>query len=131
MSDELLTSLGDKCGYVFTTFNRNDLFDNDEAVDDGIGKFIKHVVYLTEKLGVNHVGIGSDYQAMGNYVPSDLNEIDTFRKIQAGLREADFSDEEITLISSDVFLNLLVEGTRVHMDSSPESGGFSCSGDSA
>jgi microsomal dipeptidase-like Zn-dependent dipeptidase len=130
LSDELLTALGDKCGYVFTTFNRNDLFDSEEAIDDGIGRFIKHVVYLTKMLGINHVGIGSDYQAMGKYVPSDLNEIDTFRKIQAGLRETGFSDEEITRISSGVFLNSLARKTRVYMGTSPEPGGFSCSFDS-
>jgi len=58
-------------------------------------------------LGSDHVGIGSDYQASGNYVPKALNENNTYWQIQKSLRGAGFSDSEIGMIMSGVFLNAM------------------------
>ena len=110
LSDAVLGALKANGGYVFITFNKNDLFPAEESGARGIERFIEQVVYLTSILGSDHVGIGSDYQALGEYVPQALNENNTYRQIQKSLRDAGFSDSEIGMIMSGAFLNAV----RVH-----------------
>lgn len=104
LSDAVLGALKANGGYVFITFNRNDLFLTGETGIGGIERLIKHAVYITNILGSDHVGIGSDYQASGNYVPKALNENNTYWQIQKSLRSAGFSDSEIGMIMSGAFL---------------------------
>ena len=107
LSDEVLEALRENEGYVFTTFNRNDLFMEGEAEADGMERFIDHVIYLANKLGAHKVGIGSDYQALGKYVPEALNQVSSYRQIGQGLRAAGFTDSEIGMITSGAFLHAM------------------------
>ena len=112
LSEDVLDSLAENGGYVFTTFNKNDLYRRTDQSDDGVNRFAQHVVYLVRKIGHCHVGIGSDYQALGRYVPSSLNEVNTFSQIWSGLKAAGFSAEEIDCVSRGAFLNALGHTTR-------------------
>jgi microsomal dipeptidase-like Zn-dependent dipeptidase len=107
LSDAVLEAMKINGGFVFTTFNKNDLFLPGEEDINGIDKFIEHVAHLIQTLGPDHVGIGSDYQAMGKYVPNALNEINTYQQIQEALQEAGFSESDIESIMSGTFLNAL------------------------
>lgn len=107
LPDIVLGALKANGGYVFITFNKNDLFLAGEPGTDGLERLIEHAVYLSNILGSDHVGIGSDYQASGKYVPQALNEHNTYRQIQESLRSAGFSDSEIGMIMSGAFLNAM------------------------
>lgn len=107
LSDAVLEALKISGGFAFTTFNKNDLFLPGEVDVNSMDKFIEHVVYLTQTLGPDHVGIGSDYQAMGKYVPKALNEINTYQQIHEALKEAGFFESDIESIMSGTFLNAL------------------------
>ena len=112
LSEDVVDALAENGGYVFTTFNKNDLYRRTDQSDDGVNRFVQHVVYLVRKIGHGHVGVGSDYQALGRYVPSSLNEVNTFSQIWSGLKAAGFSEEEIATVSYGAFLNALGHTTR-------------------
>ena len=104
LSDPVLDSLAHNKGFVFTTFNKNDLIGSASNSGSGIDQIVNQILYLVEKLGHGHVGIGSDYQAFGRYVPADLNEANTFSRIEAGLLAKGFSAKQIDLISHGAFI---------------------------
>ena len=112
LSEDVLDALAGNGGYVFTTFNKNDLYRRTDQSNDGVNRFVQHVVYLVRKIGHCHVGIGSDYQALGRYVPSSLNEVNTYSQIWSGLKAAGFSAEDIACVSHGAFLNALGHTTR-------------------
>ena len=105
LSDDVLEALVRNRGYVFATFNRNDLFEETNSAGNGINQYIKHIKYLVEKLGHGRVGIGSDYQVSGRYVPTELNLANTFEEIQDGLIQVGYSPEEVEMICHGAFIN--------------------------
>jgi len=107
LSDVVLEAMRASGGYVFTTFNKNGLFLPKETEVNGIERFIEHVVHLTQILESDHVGIGSDYQAMGKYVPFALNEINAYQQIEEGLQKEGFTVSEIGSIMSGTFLKAM------------------------
>lgn len=56
---------------------------------------IDHVVALT---GVDHVGIGSDYDGVGNSLPTGLKDVSTYPNLVQGLIDRGYSDGAIEKI---------------------------------
>lgn len=57
-----------------------------------------HVVELTG--GVDHVGIGSDYDGVGDSLPEGLKDVSTYPNLIAGLLDRGYSEEDIAKILS-------------------------------
>jgi membrane dipeptidase len=55
-----------------------------------------HVVELTGS--VNHVGIGSDYDGVGDSLPIGLKDVSTYPNLIEGLLERDYSEDDIKKI---------------------------------
>jgi len=73
--DEVVAALARSGGSVWVSFNRSDLLagaPDDEALD----RLVRHIEALVQRLGENCVGIGTDLQAGGRYVPAPLNRDD-------------------------------------------------------
>ncbi len=79
--DEVLAALKKNRGSVLVSFNRNGVFAENGGRSGGIAQLADHIDHFVEWLGVDHVGIGSDYQADGRYVAAPLNEPDAFGRI--------------------------------------------------
>ncbi len=107
LSDRVLKLLKEEQGYVFVTFNKSDLFANAKSAKDGIEQFIEHVEYLKKLIGVDLIGIGSDYQANGKYVPQSLNETNTYKRIQDGLLMKGYSEADVRKIMSGNLLRVM------------------------
>lgn len=107
LSDSALEALKANKGYVFLTFNKNDLYRDGIEKKDAVNQFIDHIDYLVKYLGNDHIGIGSDYQANGKYVPTSLNANETYYKIQNALLSRGYSDATTKKIMSENILNAL------------------------
>lgn len=105
LSDDVLEALMRNQGYVFVSFSKNRLFEETSSAENGINQYIKHIQYLVEILGHGRVGIGSDFQVSGRYVPPELNLANTFEKIQDGLIQAGYSPEEVEKICHGAFVS--------------------------
>jgi len=119
MSDQVLEAIKANGGYVFATFNRGDLLTKDEPDADGISRVIDNIVYMVSKLGAEKVGIGSDFQANGLYVPKTLNQSDTYSLIMRGLAKTGMTDAEVAFIGSGSFLNAMNVDLEMNKNQSP------------
>ncbi|MBV1905280.1 MAG: dipeptidase [Pseudomonadales bacterium] len=56
---------------------------------------IDHVVSIT---GVKHVGLGSDYDGVGDSLPTGLKDVASYPKLIGGLQQRGYNEDEIALI---------------------------------
>lgn len=78
----------------------NDPWSNVQKVAD----HIDHVVELTGS--TKHVGIGSDYDGVGDSLPTGLKDVSTFPNLIHELLKRGYSDEDITNICSGNILRV-------------------------
>jgi microsomal dipeptidase-like Zn-dependent dipeptidase len=57
--------------------------------------------FLIDRLDTGNVGIGSDLQAGGKYVPEPLNRSDAFRRIRSGLLERGYPQAVVDGVLGD------------------------------
>jgi membrane dipeptidase len=72
------------------------------SLDDVLDHF-DHVVNL---VGVDHVGIGSDYDGVGDSLPTGLKDVASFPNLVAGLLKRGYSEEDIRKILGENFLRV-------------------------
>jgi membrane dipeptidase len=54
----------------------------------------RHVVYVGEKIGYDHVGLGSDFDGMGELTPKGLEGVDKYPDLIAELLKMGVSDKD-------------------------------------
>ena len=72
------------------------------TLDDVLDHF-DHVVSLA---GVDHVGIGSDYDGVGDTLPVGLKDVSSYPNLVAGLLRRGYSDEDIRKILGENLLRV-------------------------
>lgn len=77
------------------------------ATLDDVLDHIDHVVELTG--GVEHVGLGSDYDGVGDSLPTGLKDVSDFPNLVGGLRERGYTDDEIRQILGENLLRVWSE----------------------
>lgn len=73
------------------------------ATLDSVLDHIDHVVKL---IGIDHVGIGSDYDGVGDSLPTDLKDVSTYPNLIQGLLNRGYSDTDIAKILSGNFMRV-------------------------
>lgn len=63
-----------------------------------LDKVVEHIVYATKLVGVDHVGLGSDYDGVGDSLPIGLKDASTYPNLVQGLLDEGFSDKDIKKI---------------------------------
>jgi membrane dipeptidase len=85
---------GGLVGIVFATlFLRPDFADDP---DTPIALIAEHVRYVAERIGVEHVALGSDFD--GATIPAALGDVAGLPKLVAALEEIGFGEEEVEAI---------------------------------
>jgi membrane dipeptidase len=72
------------------------------SVDDVLDHF-DHVVKL---VGVDHVGIGSDYDGVGDSLPEGLKDVSSYPNLVAGLLRRGYSEDDIRKILGENLLRV-------------------------
>ncbi|NPD47287.1 dipeptidase [Lentimicrobium sp. S6] len=107
LTNEVLEALKRNHGLVLVSFNTNGLYSKDNHIKAEIEQLADHIDYIKSVIGINLVGIGSDFQAYGKYVPSGLTKKETFIELKDLLIERDYSLTEIELIFFRNYLNFM------------------------
>lgn len=81
--------------------------DGREEADTPISEIVRHVEYLVDRMGVDHVGLGSDFD--GATIPRELGDVSGLPKLLNALRERGYGDEELRKISHGNWLRVLRE----------------------
>ncbi len=75
------------------------------SIDDVLDHF-DHAVELT---GIDHVGIGSDYDGVGDSLPIGLKDVSSYPNLIAGLLERGYSEEDVRKILGENLLRVWEE----------------------
>nr|WP_250207280.1 dipeptidase [Alteromonas oceanisediminis] len=61
---------------------------------------LDHIDHVVELVGIDYVGIGSDYDGVGDSLPEGLKDVSTFPNLIAGLLQRGYSEADIEKILS-------------------------------
>lgn len=73
---------------------------------------LDHLDYIVKLAGVDHVGLGSDFDGV-NSLPDGLNGVEDFPRITEGLKQRGYTKKEIRKILGENFLRVL-RANEVH-----------------
>lgn len=106
LTDDQLRAIQESGGLVGVTFSVNDLDGGRRPKKDApLSALIRHIRYLSELIGVDHVAFGSDLD--GTVIPSQVGDVTGFPQIIKALHEAGFSNKELKKISHLNWLRVL------------------------
>ena len=63
-----------------------------------IENVLDHFEHITQLVGIDHVGIGSDYDGVGDSLPTGLKDVSTYPTLVHGLLIRGFSEQDIRKI---------------------------------
>ncbi len=84
------------------SFLRNDGYND---ANTPIETMVRHIDYLVEHLGIDHVGLGSDFD--GATVPQDIKDVTGLPKLLAALREHGYDEAALQKITHENWLRVL------------------------
>lgn len=71
-----------------------------------LSEVLDHIDYVVNLIGIEHVGIGSDYDGVGDTLPEGLKDVAAFPNLVAGLLERGYSKADIKKILGENFLRV-------------------------
>jgi membrane dipeptidase len=74
---------------------------------------IDHFVHIAKVAGVDHVGIGSDFDGVGGQLPEGMEEISKLPAITYELLKRGYSDGDVKKVLGENFLRTMAEVERV------------------
>ncbi len=67
---------------------------------------LDHYDHVVKLVGVDHVGIGSDFDGVGDSLPTDLKDVSYYPSLIQGLLDRGYSEEDISKILSGNFMRV-------------------------
>ncbi len=108
LTDDQIDAVGDSEGVVGLTFNVSDLRpDGESDTDVELDLLVRHINYLVDRIGIEHVAFGSDFD--GATMPNSLPDASAYQRLIETLRNHGFADDEIELIAHKNLLRVLRE----------------------
>ena len=71
-----------------------------------VGDVLDHFDHVVSLVGVGHVGIGSDYDGVGDSLPIGLKDVASYPNLVQGLLERGFSEADIVKILGENLLRV-------------------------
>jgi membrane dipeptidase len=106
LTDEQIDAIGRSGGIIGLNFHVGFVRpDGKQDSDTPLSNLVDHIVYITERIGVDHVALGSDFD--GATMPDELGDVSGLPKLLTALREAGFSEGELSKIAHENWLRIL------------------------
>jgi len=105
MTDDQIKALAAKDGVMGITFVPEFLDNDAKKVPDLVARFVDHVCYVADLVGVDYVGVGSDFD--GGIKKPVIADVSQFVQITRGLMARGFTEDEIKKIWSGNFLRVM------------------------
>lgn len=107
--DQVLRRLPDNGGVVMVTFVPSFLTDRDTATIQDVADHIGRVVELA---GIDHVGIGSDFDGISS-TPVGLEDVSTFPALFTELSRRGYSERDMAKIAGENLLRVMRQAEAV------------------
>jgi membrane dipeptidase len=106
LTDDQLAAVADSHGVVGVTFAISDLTpDGRREGDAPLSALVRHIVYLVERMGIDHVAFGSDLD--GTTIPSDIGDVTGFPRLLAALAAQGFDPEALRRLAHGNWLRVI------------------------
>jgi membrane dipeptidase len=107
LTDEQLDAIGASAGVVGVNFGVTFLrADGGRLADEtGLDEIVRHVRYLADRIGVDHVAFGSDFD--GALLPTALGGVAGLPRLVDALRAAGFDEPAVAKITHENWLRVL------------------------
>ncbi|MEL6823498.1 MAG: dipeptidase [Calditrichota bacterium] len=106
LTDAQIDAIGSSGGLIGITFYVGDLReDGEENPDTPISRIVDHIEYVAERIGVDHVALGSDFD--GAMMPKDLYKASLLPRLISELEICGFSEEDIEKICHKNWIRVL------------------------
>lgn len=108
LTDDQLDAVADTGGVVGLTFAANALRpDGENDPEVSLSVVVEHVDYLVDRMGVDHVALGSDFD--GATVVDGVGDATGLPDLLAALREAGYSQADLRKLAHENWLRVLGE----------------------
>ncbi len=108
LTDDQLDAIGESGGIVGVNFSRAFLRrDGLEDRETSVTEIARHVEYIAERIGVDHVGFGSDFD--GTQVPQDMKDASGLPKLLEALRTRGMREADLLKVAHGNWLRILKE----------------------
>lgn len=108
LTDEQLKAIAETRGLVGVTFSVNDLDGGKRPKKDAPAQaFIRHLRYIADLIGVEHVAFGSDLD--GTTIPSEVGDVTGFNLLRDLLRQEGFQEDALRKICYQNWFRVLKE----------------------
>ncbi|MGQ4275499.1 dipeptidase [Pseudidiomarina sp. E22-M8] len=67
---------------------------------------LNHIDYVVDLVGIDHIGIGSDYDGVGDSLPVGLKDVSSYPNLVQGLIDRGYSDADIKKILNENILRV-------------------------
>lgn len=106
LTDEQLAAVRESNGVVGVNFSVTELrADGYHDADTPLEVIVQHVDYLIDKLGVDGVAFGSDFD--GATLPQDFKDVTGFPKLISALRQHGYDDATLRKLCSENWVSVL------------------------
>lgn len=106
LTDKQLDAIRESDGMVGVNFAVGFLREDGQHVaDTPLAMIVKHVDYLVERLGIDRVGFGSDFD--GATIPVELGDVAGLPKLLAALRETGYDDKSLEKLTHANWVRVL------------------------
>lgn len=78
-----------------------------------VSDVVAHIDHVVELVGIDHVGIGSDYDGVGDSLPTGLKDVSQYPNLVRALLEKGYTDEQIEKILGGNLMRVWREVERV------------------
>lgn len=106
MSDEMIEALADRGGVIQINFYPPFLDENYKKVMPSYKRIVDHIDHVVDLVGVEHVGIGSDFDGI-EITPVGMEDVSKIQKVIIELRKRNYSEHEVSLIAGGNFLRVM------------------------
>jgi membrane dipeptidase len=80
--------------------------DNNPYPFASLDTVLDHIDHVKNLVGIDHIGIGSDYDGVGDSLPRDLKDVSYYPQLVQGLLDRGYSDTDIKKILSGNFMRV-------------------------
>lgn len=106
LTDRQLDAIKDSGGMVGLNFAVSFLrADGKNNADTPIAVMVRHLDYLVRRLGLDHVGLGSDFD--GATMPHEIKDVTGLPKLFAALREYGYDEASLRQLAHENWLRVL------------------------
>ena len=95
--------------YIWREFPKIYAAENGPLPYASIDDVIDHIDHIVELTSIDHVGIGSDYDGVGDSLPIGLKDVSSYPNLVAGLLRRGYSEDDIRKILGENLLRVWQE----------------------